>query len=121
MLDRVVTALSRLRLNTVPRETSLYCLLERVFLAEGIAFNPQVWVAPASRIDYLLEGGVGVEVKSGVVDRRRILAQLERYAASDVVRSLLLVTERGVSGLPREMAGKRVRQVSLQGLWGIAS
>jgi hypothetical protein len=56
----------------------------------------EVALTPADRIDFLVDVDgrhVGIEVK---VDRRyaadRVLAQLRRYAASDEVDALLLIT-----------------------------
>jgi hypothetical protein len=119
--DRVIAALSRLRLNTVAREEHLCAILEGVFFEESFRFCSQVRLAVAARIDFLIEGGIGVEVKAGPVPYGSTVRQLRRYAGSDRVSSLLLVTERGLPGLPESLLGKPVRQVALQQLWGIAS
>lgn len=64
--------------------------IEVVLEAEGYEFGREVRLAPGDHIDFLV-GPVGVEVKidgpAGDVER-----QLTRYAASDRVEQLLLVT-----------------------------
>ena len=86
--------------------------------AAGIAYEHEVPLAPRCRID-LMCGGVGIEIKRGQPERQRIRAQLQRYAACARVEGLILVTEKTVD-LPPTMAGKPLRLVCLNRLWGIA-
>lgn len=120
-VDRVIAALRGLRLHTVAREDVLYGVVELALVGEGLVFRPQVRLGPGARIDYVVEGDLGVEVKAGPVAFAPMVRQLERYAASGIIESLLLVTERGLPGLPERLLGKPVHQVALQQLWGIAS
>ena len=119
--ERLIAALSSLRLQTVAREEDLCAVLEKAFVTQGLMFWTQVQLGEGNRIDFLIEGGLGVEVKNGSVAWTPTVKQLERYAASEHVTSLLLVTERGLPGLPESLLGKPVHQLALQQLWGIAS
>lgn len=65
--------------------------------------------------DFLIQG-VAVEVKMNAASPRAIIRQLERYAAHDKVRSLILLSNRAVV-LPAEINGKPVDGVSLGRAW----
>ncbi len=72
---------------------------------------------PADRIDFLLPGGVGIEVK---VDGQpaAVWRQLVRYAASDRVTELLLVTTRAKHAVGRvetTLNGKPMNVLVLRG------
>lgn len=65
--------------------------------------------------DFMIHG-VAVEVKMNAASPRAIVRQLERYAAHDEVRSLILLTNRAVI-LPPMICGKAVDVVSLGRAW----
>ena len=94
-------------------------LSEKALRRAGLDFAKEARLAPRCRADFLLRGGVLIEVKRGRVDRARLLQQLRRYAAQEAVTSLIVVTERTVA-LPREVGGKRCAVVALNRLWGVA-
>lgn len=77
--------------------------------------NREVRLPGAGRIEFLL-GGLGIEVKvkgpAGAVWR-----QLHRYAASDLIQELLLVTTRARHAVaaPIELDGKPVTVLVLRG------
>ena len=69
-------------------------------------------------VDFLC-GGVGVEIKRGKPGVARLLPQLARYCACEEVAGLILVSEGSVR-LPPTLAGKPLRNLCLNQLWGIA-
>jgi hypothetical protein len=75
--------------------------------AKGVEFEREVWLNNTDRIDFLV-GGVGLELKlKGPVSA--VTRQLMRYAQSERVSSLVLVTTRhGHKSVPRELAKKPV-------------
>lgn len=76
----------------------------------------EVRLGPTDRIDFLLPGGVGVEVK---VDGSlpALTRQVHRYAQRAEISALLIVTSRRrLAALPEEMNGKPVRVVLVGGL-----
>ena len=117
-LERVCAALRALRLPPQRDEAALHGLAAEALTACGIPFVHEARLAPRCRADFLC-GGVCVEIKRGPVDRARVRAQLARYAALPEVTALVLLTERTVD-LPRTLAGKPVRNLCLNRLWGIA-
>ncbi len=89
-------------------------------LADALNAAPEereVWLAEKDRIDFLLEHGLGIEMKL----RRRwskpgVLRQLKRYAEHPDVKALILVT--GMStGMPATLNGKPVYVASLSRGW----
>lgn len=85
--------------------------LADAFDASGIAARREVTLDAASRVDFMV-GRVAVEVK---VDgqARNVERQLRRYALSDQVDELVLVTNRGRHLLPTTLEGKPVTVVSV--------
>jgi len=85
----------------------------------GISFEREVWVAKRSRVDFMLEDGVVIEVKRGKPNSKTVAAQLKKYAASVNVSEIILVSERGLVWHIEESNGKRVHYVSLARNWGL--
>jgi hypothetical protein len=89
--------------------------LARLFEEDQVPYEAEVILAPSDRIDFLI-GRVGIEVKIGH-PRRAILRQLERYARSDRVDTLLLVSSAPFPSAGFELRGKPVHIVSLSVGW----
>lgn len=77
----------------------------------GIAFKREVRLSPGNRIDFLCDGGLGIECKARA-RKREVFRQLERYAAEDAISALILVTGTAL-GLPADIAGKPLFYVPL--------
>lgn len=117
-MNEVYEALTALRAPLQQGEYDLHRLVMDALDAASLPWEHEVRLAPRCRID-LLCGSVGIEIKRGAVDKRRILQQLTRYAACEQVSALILVTEKTVP-LPHALCGKPVRLLCLNRLWGIA-
>ncbi len=117
-LNRVLAALRRVRAPLQRGEYDLHALLKDALTEGGCGWEHEVPLKPRCRIDFLC-GGVGIEVKRGRPERARVREQLRRYAESDRIAALVLVTERQID-LPDSLCGKPLRTVCLNRLWGIA-
>ena len=62
---------------------------------------------------------MGIELKKGRPDSRSLKSQLERYAQSEKIKALVVVTQKSAA-IPARIGGKVCVQVSLNRLWGIA-
>ena len=99
-------------------EGPLQIQIAAIFAANGIAFVPEMPLCKRDRIDFYvpLRGdvvGVGVEVK--VADSwTNVTRQLLRYAESEAILGLVLVTTRAthVKFIPDTLGGKPVAIVS---------
>ena len=118
MMQQIIDAISTLRAPLQQGEYDLHRLVMDALASAGVPFAHEVKLGPSCRID-LLCGGVGIEIKRGLLDKARLLNQLRRYAACEQIESLILVTEKTVA-LPRSIGGKPVRLICLNRLWGIA-
>ena len=110
-IKSVLAALHPLRLTPMEDEIGLQDRIETALTAGGITFEREVTLCRGSRIDFLAAGGVGIEVKRGKPAKGPLLRQMARYAASESVSALILVTER-TTALPREIDGKPCTQFS---------
>ncbi len=117
-LDRIIGALSGLRVPATPGEYDLHAMIAGAFAAADIAFSHEVTLAPRCRIDFMV-GDVGIEVKKTHVSARALKAQTAKYLASDKLAALVLITTRGAS-LPATIASKPVMVLGLNRLWGVA-
>lgn len=111
VIEAARDALERLNPAGLQNELGLQHAIERALVRAGVAYAREVeLLGPAGRlhgdrIDFLL-GDVGLEVK---VDGSRadVIRQLDRYAESDQVQHLLLVTTRAQHrAMPRELREK---------------
>lgn len=117
-MNDVLSALKTIRAPIQQGEYDLHRLVMDALAAHDIPVEHEVALAPRCRID-LMCGSVGIEIKRGKPVRGRLLEQLTRYARCERITSLILVVERSVD-LPASIAGKPVKAVCLNRLWGIA-
>ena len=82
----------------------------------GISHEREVILSPGERIDFLAEGGIGIEVKLKRNRRVAVAMQLARYAAIEQIAALILVTNLSM-GLPASIGGKPAYYVSLGRAW----
>ncbi len=108
----LVTALRGYQFN-FSNEAELQDGIEEVLTAQGCTFERERALKGAGVIDFLVAGGIGIEVKikgSPVLVTRQLL----RYAECEDVKELVLVTARSRLGdLPDTLRGKRVTVISL--------
>ncbi len=117
-IEAICAALSALRIPVAPEERHLHALIASALSAAGIDFRHEAVIAPRCRIDFLA-GSVGIEVKRGRHDSKRLTGQAARYLASPVLSALVLVTtDRAI--VPGQIAGKPVVVFGLNRLWGVA-
>ncbi|MBQ8954106.1 MAG: hypothetical protein IJ048_08315 [Clostridia bacterium] len=111
-------ALETLRIPLTDSEYQLHELIAAALHDGGFVVQHEAPLAPRCRIDFLV-AGVGIEVKRGKPDRRRLLAQCRRYLEQPALEALILVVDTRVA-LPDALCGKPVIVVGLNRLWGIA-
>lgn len=110
IVDLIETA--RVDLST---ETLAQRGLARIFADAGIEAKAEVRLNQQDRIDFMI-GRIGLEVKIGH-PRRAILRQLERYAKSDEVDTLILVTSAAFPTTNPPIDGKDLHVASLSRGW----
>lgn len=99
----VIKAFSTHRLDFSSEEV-LQGQVAQMLAETGIPFQREVRLSGEDRIDFLVEGGLGIEVKIKG-SPHAIYRQCQRYCASAHIRALLLVTGRSM-GLPDQINGK---------------
>jgi len=94
-------------------EGELQQAIAKVLADTGVPFEREHRLSGADRIDFLLAGGVGIEVKiDGATNA--LLRQVHRYVQHDAIKALVVVVSRTrLAGLPTELGGKPIVAVSL--------
>ena len=120
-VNTVLDALHRLRVKQVGDEYELQTKIKQCFDDTGVGYEKEFRLGPRCRVDFLVHGGIVVEVKRGLnkPNQTRVIGQLERYAEFDVVKALILVVDRNLN-LPSEINEKPCVSLGLHKLWGIA-
>lgn len=116
----VLSSLRRLRVTTAQNEYEIQNLIAQKLEEHGIPFVKEHRLGPRNRIDFLIPGGIGIEVKQGKPNSGAVQKQVERYAAFDEVTSLVLLVQQNVATYPHAANGKPVHYVSLSKQWGIS-
>lgn len=113
---RIVQSLSRWAVRTVSSEADLQRGVANVLAGDGFAFREQVSLDEHSRIDFLEEAGIGIELKVAG-SRADVIRQLHRYASFDSVSGLVLVTTRRMHlvDFPVALRGKPLSSVYVAG------
>ena len=119
-MRRVSAALSRLRVQCPGHEFEIHSKVADALSRDGIQFRREVPLGDRCRIDFLTQGGIGIEVKRGKPNSGAVRRQLERYAARDSVAGIIIVVDRNIFDVPSELNGKPIEYISLSHLWGIA-
>lgn len=121
-LASVVASVKKLRVNHQRREFDLQGAIAAQLAADGIPHAREVKLGPGNVIDFLVPGGIGIEVKKGKPpSTARVLAQVERYAAFPAITSIVVVVEgklHNVAGSTEN--GKPCVCVNLAKQWGVA-
>lgn len=117
-VERILDRLRGIRFSApVEYESDIHVAISEAL--QGFDVRHEVQLSPRNRIDFVVDG-VGIEVKKGKPNSRRLAAQVERYAMSDAVNAVVIVSERNVWNVPHVVAGKPVYYVPLSGNWGVA-
>lgn len=110
----IVRILSRHRFRGLHDEKSLQSEIAQVLTPVGL--KREFRFDEKSIVDFFLEEeGIAIEVKI-TGSRRKIFAQLERYASFEQVRTIILVTNRAM-GLPEFIKNKPRYVVNLSKAW----
>jgi hypothetical protein len=109
-----IAALIRQHRFPLNDEKATQAALAEVLAGAGIAFEREVRLSPGDIPDFMLPGGIVIEVKLRC-PRRQVIRQLERYAKHERVTGFILVSNTAMS-LP-DIDGKPVQFVSLGQGW----
>lgn len=114
LTGRVVGVIERTRVDLACEDAAQEDLA-RALADLGAAVTREVSLSPRERIDIMV-GPVGVEVKRATAQPRAVLRQLERYAAHDSVKALVLASNKAMN-LPHSINGKPLLFASLGRAW----
>lgn len=119
-LSSILDTLRNLQLHPQALEYRIQDRIAESLTYRGVSFRREYRLGPRNRVDFLCPDGIAIEVKKGKPGSAALTAQAERYAAFDVVSTIVLVVERCVFDAPETVNGKPVHYVALAKNWGIA-
>lgn len=119
LADRVLESLKKIRAPLAQGEYDLHQIVADQLQEEGLLYIHEAKLAPRCRIDFLIEGQIGIELKKGRPNAAKMKEQAYRYATIEDIKALIVIVEKWVN-LPNQLAGKPVYTLSLNRLWGIA-
>ena len=117
-MEALLNALKGLRTPVVQEEYDLHALVAQTLTNAGVPFRHEAPLGPGRRIDFLC-GTIGIEIKRGRPAPSLLKKQLTGYLQGEQLTGLILVVER-TAAIPPMIAGKPVKILSLNRLWGIA-
>ncbi|HYD58943.1 MAG TPA: hypothetical protein VEC35_01215 [Noviherbaspirillum sp.] len=112
---RAVTNLIEVSKLSLTDEKQTQVQIATVLDAGGVEFEREARLSDKDIVDFLVDGGVAVEVKIKG-QRKAIYRQLERYSAHESVKAIVLVTSVCMH-LPADIGGKPASVASLSKGW----
>lgn len=88
----------------------------KAHLPPQVTVEREVRLSPGDRIDFLIDGRIGIEVKLNAQRPNDVIAQLGRYARHERIEALILLSNRAVDLVPM-IGGKPTFNVSLGRAW----
>lgn len=115
MITDLVGILSSHRFPLSP-ESKTQAAIADALTEAGVEHAREVWLNKSDRIDFVVSGEIGLEVKVKSASRMAIYRQMERYAKHRELSALILVTNVPM-GMPPEIDGMPVYVVNLAKAW----
>ena len=112
---KIIGLIRRHRLD-LSNEKATQQQLADLFTAQNILFEREKCLSTKDIVDFLVQGGIAVEVKLHGAKKMSVYRQLKRYATHNEVSELVLITNLSM-GLPPEIEGKPVYYASLGAAW----
>lgn len=110
--EEFVAIMQRYRIQHTS-ERELQAAVAEVLERNGVEFQRECVLSAGERIDFLLEDGVGVEIKIHG-SAAQVARQLQRYAKCDGISALVLMTSRLQAGAQLDSyLGKPVRVLNV--------
>lgn len=111
--------MKHLRINPVDEEFNLQNEIKQQLDLAGIKYKKEYILGPRNRVDFLVDGGIAIEVKKGKPNKKQVIEQLKRYAGFQEVRGIIVVVEKNLD-IPKRINDKPCISFGLNKLWGIA-
>ena len=119
-IDDLVKLVSGVRVGPGVTEFGIHDAIALALERSGAGYRREAVLGPGARVDFLCEGGVGIEVKKGKPSAADLTLQAGRYCAFEAVTALVLVVQGSVFWHLTESHGKPVHYVALNKGWGLA-
>jgi hypothetical protein len=119
----ILRVLRTLRIQkAVEAEQQMHDEVAAVLTAAGVPFEHEYRLAPRCRIDFLIGGGIGIEIKKGKPNSTEVNAQVARYARLGELSAIILLVERNAMGVRESWASHGIPAfyLGLSKLWGVA-
>lgn len=118
-INSILKVLKNLRVNTIDDEYKLQQKIAEQLTFANIDFKKEYVLGPRNRVDFMIDGGIAIEVKKGKPNKQQVIRQIERYTEFQKVTAVILVVETSLN-IPKKINNKECVSFGLNKLWGIA-
>ncbi len=121
IIQNVINVISKLRIAVMPDEYLLQQKIAEILKAGNINFSKEYYLGKGSRVDFMTNDRIVIEVKKGKPNRTMLISQINRYAEYDDVDGIIIVVETSIRDpITVTNNGKPCKIIGLRKLWGIA-
>lgn len=112
MMEKICFLLSRYRFNFTNEDELQAGIAQILDACMPLRAMREVVIDRIGRLDFLVDGEIAIETKIGG-SANELMRQVARYAQSDRIQAILVVTSRATHTLPESFNGKPVMVHSL--------
>lgn len=116
--NKVLEAIYSIKIGFMPQEEQIHDVVSETLRSKNIAFLYEYRLSPSARIDFI-SGDIGIEVKKSTVKNNQLIKQLEKYAQSDEISKIIVITTKSVC-INDKINNKEIIVVNLNKNWSIS-
>lgn len=117
-VDNIIKVLKQVKIGFSVSEEQIHNAVMKEFNDNGIKFCHEYKLSEGSRIDFIV-GDIGIEIKNHDININSLKKQLAKYAESDLISCLILVSAKSIK-LPEYIGKKKIYTINLSRNWSIA-
>lgn len=118
-VEELSNILKCLRVGVITDEYILQNQIADLLHTNNISHTKEYKLGRGSRVDFLTDNGIAIEVKKGKPNKLKVYEQLMRYAEFEEINGIILIIETSLQ-IPNIINGKPCQTIGLRKQWGIA-
>lgn len=120
-VHELISIFSHLRVGIILDEYDLQSRIADMLKKHNISYQKEYRLGSKSRVDFLTEHGIAIEVKKSKPNRTKLIEQINRYGGFEEVKAIIVIVETSLKvPIEKTKNGKPCIVFGLRKLWGIA-